>query len=83
MEIWKMDCGLAVIFYTVHEIGCADGRSFGFAVADEINVRDDGLIGGGEAIGEILSFDLDTAIARLRSTPNKSPKLRPYQFEAN
>jgi type I restriction enzyme R subunit len=36
-----------------------------------------------EAISEILSFDLDTAIARLRSIPNKSTKLRPYQFEAN
>jgi type I restriction enzyme R subunit len=36
-----------------------------------------------EAISEILSFDLDTAIARLRSIPNKNAKLRPYQFEAN
>ncbi len=36
-----------------------------------------------EAISEILSFDLDAAIARLRTIPNKSAKLRPYQFEAN
>ena len=36
-----------------------------------------------EAISEILGFDLDAAIARLRLIPNKSTKLRPYQFEAN
>ena len=36
-----------------------------------------------EAISEILCFDLDAAIARLRSIPNKNSKLRPYQFEAN
>ena len=36
-----------------------------------------------EAIIEILSFDLDAAIARLRTIPNRSAKLRPYQFEAN
>jgi type I restriction enzyme R subunit len=36
-----------------------------------------------EAISEILSFDLDAAIGRLRSIPNKNTKLRPYQFEAN
>lgn len=36
-----------------------------------------------EAISEILSFDLDAAIGRLRSIPNKNTKLRPYQLEAN
>lgn len=36
-----------------------------------------------EAITEVLNFDLDAAIARLRLIPNKSAKLRPYQFEAN
>jgi type I restriction enzyme R subunit len=36
-----------------------------------------------EAVNEILSFDLDAAIARLRSIPNKNTKLRPYQLEAN
>jgi type I restriction enzyme R subunit len=36
-----------------------------------------------EAVSEILNFDLDAAIARLRSTPNRSSKLRPYQFETN
>jgi type I restriction enzyme R subunit len=36
-----------------------------------------------EAISEILCFDLDAAIARLRSIPNNNAKLRPYQFEAN
>jgi type I restriction enzyme R subunit len=36
-----------------------------------------------EAVNEILGFDLDAAIGRLRSIPNKNTKVRPYQFEAN
>ena len=36
-----------------------------------------------EAISEFLNFNLDNAVATLRAIPNKSPKLRPYQFEAN
>ena len=36
-----------------------------------------------EAVSEALSFNLDAALARLGSTPNKQSRLRPYQIEAN
>ena len=36
-----------------------------------------------EAVAEIIHFDFNAALARLKALPNKQAKLRPYQIEAN
>ncbi len=36
-----------------------------------------------EAVAEIIGFDFNAALARLKALPNKQAKLRPYQIEAN
>lgn len=36
-----------------------------------------------EAVTEIIRFDFNAALARLKALPNKQAKLRPYQIEAN